>query len=448
MKKLSIILLSLLLPMMVFGAVFGLKPIIDLKLDSNIFRNTVYVPQTFESQIWDIDEEEWLPDRTVFYEYLPYHSGRPQLKRVDLDVYMCLGPFGTFVFPVRFEFTEYNASQLCTEYVMRLIDDDGELMDVSIGMIEYDDYDRIIKFEDMAVLDDEHEGMHKIEIEYLSDNSMLINSFEQGEDYLEYTKMEIELDSQNRMQSQTAYISDDGENWELDTKFIFSYHAQDTSTIQDFIRYFSDNFVMSMFTENEIMYGMVTEHTQLHWDGQIWRATHKDIYDYDADFLKTTKKSYYYEEIDDKNNTLAGGWIHDYRETYVYDDHGNMIEILGDDYHEGEYYEAYIAETGYTALTDNQDISAPAISPIKLSIYPQPFAENVNILGESKAGGEIKMEIFNLRGQKVRSFNMPSGAKLTWDGKDESGKDLPASVYFLRAGQGSDFQTKKLIKIK
>lgn len=448
MKKLSIILLSLLLPMMVFGAVFGLKPIIDLKLDPNILRNTMYVPQAIEAYARDIDETEWHPDISVYYGYLPYHSGRPMLERVDADIYIRLGPFGNFVLSARFEFPEYNASQLCTEFVMKLRDDSGEFVDAAIATIEYDDYDRLTKFEHIAVLGDETGGVQRMEIEYLSDNSMLINTFEQDEDYLEYQKVEIDLDSQDRVQSQTTYVSEDGENWELDNKLTYSYHAQDTSDIEGFIRYLSDNIVIHMFMEYEPLYGMVAELTELDWDGQIWRTTEKHIYDYDADLLRTAKKSYRYEELDDKDDSSAGGWFHYYRNTYVYDSNGNMIEELGEDYHEGEYYETYNSETSYIPLTDNHDLSTPAISPINVSIYPQPFAGSVSILGESKAGGELKVEVFNLRGQKVRSFNMLSGTTLTWDGKDESGKELPASVYFLRAEQGSTFQTKKLIKLK
>ncbi|MCB5234907.1 MAG: T9SS type A sorting domain-containing protein [Candidatus Cloacimonetes bacterium] len=448
MKKLGIILLSLLLPMMVFGAVFGLKPIIDLKLDPNILRDTMYVPQTIEGHTWNIDEMEWLPGLMVFFEYLPYHSGRPMLERVDLDIYMWLGPFGNFVLSARYDFLEYNASQLCTELVLKLRDDSGEFVDATIVTMEYDDYDRLTKFENIAVFDDEHNGEQWMEIEYLSDNSMLILTFEQDEDYLEYQKIEIDLDNQNRMQSQTVYISDDGENWELDNKLTYSYHAQDTSDIDGFIRYLSDNFVMNMFTGNDMMYGIVTELTELDWDGQIWRTTEKHIYDYDADLLRTAKKSYRYEELDDKDDSSAGGWFHYYRNTYAYDSNGNMIEKLGEHYKEGEYIDGELLETSYMPLTDNHDLSTPAISPINVSIYPQPFAGSVSILGESKAGGELKVEVFNLRGQKVRSFNMLSGTTLTWDGKDESGKELPASVYFLRAEQGSTFQTKKLIKLK
>ena len=125
-----------------------------------------------------------------------------------------------------------------------------------------------------------------------------------------------------------------------------------------------------------------------------------------------------------------------------------MIEEFGEHYQEGEYIDSSRTEMGYTALTDNQDINAPAISPISISIYPQPFVSSVNILGESKAGGELKVEIFNLRGQRVRSFNMLSGTNFSWDGKDDGGKNLPSSVYFLRASQDGKSSSKKVIKMK
>ena len=433
MKKLSIVVLSLLLPIMVFGSVFGLKPLPYFKLSPNLLRDTIYVPETLDIYVVEIGETEWEHETKFTFEYLPYHHGRPQIKHVYSHV-----DFGDGWVPfVRGDF-EYNASQLCTAFSIGIALDEDELLVFTSGTVEYDDFDRLTRFAIIMDDDDFGEMQQIIEIEYLSDTEMQISVFLQEDGETEYQNVEIGLDSQNRMQSQTVYSSTDNENFAPEARFSFNYHPQDTSTIQDFIRYLSDNIVMLMLMEGDMIYGMVTEYTEMHWENPIWKANHKHIYEYDSDLLMTYKKWY----------SFFNNWEYYYRDSYTYDVHGNMIEEFGEHYQEGEYIDSSRTEMGYTALTDNQDINAPAISPISVSIYPQPFAGSVNILGESKAGGELHVEIFNLRGQKVRSFNMLSGTNFSWDGKDDGGKNLPSSVYFLRAGQGSAFQTKKLMKIK
>ncbi len=442
MKKLSVILFWLLLPIMVFGSVFGIRPLTDLKLNPNFLRESTYVPESVNTFTKEIGDTEWYPSSECTFDYLPYHGGRPQLDHLFISV----EPGGDEPMPINGYF-DYNASRLCTEF--EIYGGLGEIYSVwFVGTVEYDDYDRLTKFEaqmDYWLTDGLLREL-RIDIEYPSNTDMEISVFIQKYSEVEYQKVQIELDSQNRIQRQNIRFSYNNSYWRDGTEYIFSYHDQDTSTIEDFIRYISDNIVMLIFTGGEMMYGMVTEVAETHWWNDDPMTDCKYIYDYDSDLMRTEK--IHYQRCFDPDIASIPGWINYYRNTYAYDDHGNMIEELGEAFHEGEFIDDFLMETSYMTLTDNHDLSAPAISPINISVYPQPFAGNVNILGESKAGGEIKMEIFNLRGQKVRSFNMPSGAKLTWDGKDESGKDLPASVYFLRAGQGSDFRTKKLIKIR
>ncbi|HHV36318.1 MAG TPA: T9SS type A sorting domain-containing protein [Candidatus Cloacimonetes bacterium] len=79
-----------------------------------------------------------------------------------------------------------------------------------------------------------------------------------------------------------------------------------------------------------------------------------------------------------------------------------------------------------------------------LSAYPNPFIESVQI-SSSKKEGEAVLDIYNLKGQKVKSIKTRD-AKYVWDGKDEKGNSLGAGIYFIR----EDAATKpvKIIKIK
>jgi hypothetical protein len=71
-----------------------------------------------------------------------------------------------------------------------------------------------------------------------------------------------------------------------------------------------------------------------------------------------------------------------------------------------------------------------------LSNYPNPFNPSTNILFWLKQDARVRLEIFNSRGQRVRTLvntSMPAGRHtVPWDGLDESGKRLASGVYLYR----------------
>lgn len=79
-----------------------------------------------------------------------------------------------------------------------------------------------------------------------------------------------------------------------------------------------------------------------------------------------------------------------------------------------------------------------------LSAYPNPFAESVQI-SSSKKQGEATLDIYNLKGQKVKSIRTRD-AKYVRDGKDEKGNSLGAGIYFLR--EDNHAKPVKIIKLK
>jgi flagellar hook assembly protein FlgD len=61
----------------------------------------------------------------------------------------------------------------------------------------------------------------------------------------------------------------------------------------------------------------------------------------------------------------------------------------------------------------------------------------------------VTIEIFNIRGQKVRKLEMKGENfySTTWDGTDNSGKALPSGLYFaqLKAGTTAIAQHKMML---
>jgi hypothetical protein len=133
-------------------------------------------------------------------------------------------------------------------------------------------------------------------------------------------------------------------------------------------------------------------------------------------------------------------------------------DINGDGYPEfiasSEYYEdpgrscVTIYTTNMSSVGDSHPL--PLVTEIELTCYPNPFNASTTIT--LKAGAkEATLEIFDLAGRKVRSFNLPnhSGqAQVVWDGTNEAGQGVSSGIYFCRLTAGSLSATKKLVLIR
>jgi hypothetical protein len=101
------------------------------------------------------------------------------------------------------------------------------------------------------------------------------------------------------------------------------------------------------------------------------------------------------------------------------------------------------------------------ISAAALDISPNPFMQKLDIKcsmldkcsKEQGAKSEATLKIYNVTGSAVKSFNLESrikdqGSVVVWDGRDASGKLLPAGVYFCQLKIDDVIVGKKVIKLK
>jgi len=84
---------------------------------------------------------------------------------------------------------------------------------------------------------------------------------------------------------------------------------------------------------------------------------------------------------------------------------------------------------------NNNDPHVPS-AVLNLRVYPNPAATHASIEYATKQGSELKLEVFNLKGQKVRTlfrgFQSGGEHKLEWDMKDDQGKSCASGLYFYR----------------
>lgn len=97
---------------------------------------------------------------------------------------------------------------------------------------------------------------------------------------------------------------------------------------------------------------------------------------------------------------------------------------------------------------------APAAPDLSLvGNHPNPFNPSTEIIFQgTPQGGPIRLEIFDARGRRVRTYTRAGddGAlqRLRWDGRDARGGDCGSGLYMLRVAQGSAQRLGKMLLLR
>jgi len=90
-----------------------------------------------------------------------------------------------------------------------------------------------------------------------------------------------------------------------------------------------------------------------------------------------------------------------------------------------------------------------------LQVSPNPFTVKTDIrwmMGDGRLNTEkLSMSIYDATGRLVRQWDYPTirlSDQISWYGRDNSGKQLPNGVYFLKFEAGDHTETKKLLLIR
>ncbi len=102
--------------------------------------------------------------------------------------------------------------------------------------------------------------------------------------------------------------------------------------------------------------------------------------------------------------------------------------------------------------TPNQDLALPVENTALLGNYPNPFNPSTTISFELANPGQISIEIFNQKGQLVRSLvnaALPAGRhQLEWNGADNTGSPVSSGIYYYRMRSGKYSATRKMVMMK
>jgi len=100
----------------------------------------------------------------------------------------------------------------------------------------------------------------------------------------------------------------------------------------------------------------------------------------------------------------------------------------------------------------NGDDVTPVVATSLNGNYPNPFNPETTISYSVKTSSPVAIEIYNTKGQRVRTLVNESKATgnytVRWDGKDENGQKVTSGVYFYKMNAGKFTSSKKMILMK
>jgi len=142
------------------------------------------------------------------------------------------------------------------------------------------------------------------------------------------------------------------------------------------------------------------------------------------------------------------------------DNYTDIIQFfMGDSWQ----YKPYIVYE-YEPVINTEENEIPDVIEIELSNYPNPFNPTTTIsfelntestsLCQGYAGQaeNTEIEIYNIKGQKIKSLPIPSSShspinSVTWPGTDQSGKPVASGIYFYKLNLENS-PVKKMILLK
>jgi len=84
--------------------------------------------------------------------------------------------------------------------------------------------------------------------------------------------------------------------------------------------------------------------------------------------------------------------------------------------------------------------------------FPNPFNPNTIIRYSLKEAGKVTIDIYNMKGQKIKSYTQehysPGYYQVSWDGCDDNGRNVASGIYLYRLTTGNYTSVKKMVLAK
>ncbi len=257
-----------------------------------------------------------------------------------------------------------------------------------------------------------------------------------------WTRTTFANDAQGRPVSTTDQDSADSLIWVESDRTSFTYHANDSSTGEDFIDALSQLFMLmeGAGTTNTWGSAMVAETIDQSFNPDLdtWENVSKDVYTYNAqNKLAETVSMIWADE-----------WTNDLQTLVTYDTNGNLYQSLESSWTGTVWSSNYRYTYTWNGATANDDNTNPAIDTIRITTYPNPFNGEMSLRVNSKGTQPVMLSVYNTKGQLIKTISAKSNVNVSWDGRDEKNHTVSNGIYFVKAAIQGNSHTVKIIKMK
>jgi Secretion system C-terminal sorting domain len=83
------------------------------------------------------------------------------------------------------------------------------------------------------------------------------------------------------------------------------------------------------------------------------------------------------------------------------------------------------------------------VNPVKITVYPNPTSEIINLEFDTPTDGEFSLYLFNAQGKMVKTDQIG----ISTINKEINMQDLPAGIYYLRLIKGKLVNVYKVVKL-
>ncbi len=201
------------------------------------------------------------------------------------------------------------------------------------------------------------------------------------------------------------------------------------------------NFTAVVTSENFVNIAWTAETETNHSGYNIYRNEAKDLDNaikinahlIDQGSEIGTQNNYFYTDFEVYTNIVYYYWLESVSLNGASDFYGPLTVTIGDPTQE----------------------PLPPVVPMVTKLYnafPNPFNPNTNIRYSLKEAGKVNIEIYNMKGQRIKAYhqehNAPGYYQVSWDGRDENGRVVSSGIYLYRLTTGKYTAAKKMILAK
>lgn len=113
---------------------------------------------------------------------------------------------------------------------------------------------------------------------------------------------------------------------------------------------------------------------------------------------------------------------------------------------------SFVVDTTMTSIKKNGEYKHTPAEYDLFQNYPNPFNSNTTIKYQLPEDTTVKLEIYNLLGQRTRilvdQFQRPGSYSIDWDGRDDFNQPVASGVYLYQLKAKNFSETNKLIMLR